>query len=461
MTPLREFQREGVRLIYQFRGRALLADDQGLGKTIQALDWIRRIPKRRPVVIVTPASLKYTWQAEASLHFGMRTEVLEGRRKKRMMVLPGSIVILNYEVLDTWLPCLLKAKPECVILDEIHYCKNLSAKRTKNVIKLAKGAASVLGLSGTPLTNRPIELWSILQIVRPDIYPSREKFAWRFCKPRYTPWGWQYDGAAHLDELNQVLRRECMIRRLKVDVLPELPDKTRRVVAFRLDSLEEYHQAQNDFLRWLRGISPARAHRAARSQALTKVGYLLRLVARLKLDWTERWITEFFESHPGEKLVALTMNTFVIDHLSDRFRQSVIIDGRVIGRRREESVRRFQSNRQVSLLLGNIKAAGLGLTLTAARQAVFLDFPWTPGDLLQGEDRVHRIGQKKNVIIHYLTTLDTIEEKMIRVLRKKATVLDAVLNGETPSKDLDIFDQLLKEIKRGEDNSAPKGNGDG
>ena len=82
-------------------------------------------------------------------------------------------------------------------------------------------------------------------------------------------------------------------------------------------------------------------------------------------------------------------------------------------------------------------------------KAVFWDFPWTPGDLLQGEDRVHRIGQKKNVIIHYLTTLDTIEEKMIRVLRKKATVLDAVLNGETPSKDLDIFDQLLKEMRRG------------
>lgn len=421
----------------------------GLGKTLQALYWIKKTPKRRPVVIITPASVKYTWQTEATLHFGMRTEVLEGYQRNRARSLPGHIIILNYDILRSWLPSLLKSKPQCIILDEVHYIKNLRALRTQAALKLVKGVSSVIGMSGTPLTNRPIELWPVLKAIRPDIFPNREKFAWRFCAPRLSRWGWLYDGAANLKQLRKILRRQCMIRRLKKDVLPELPDKMRRMVSFRLKSYEEYRYAQKEFISWLKRMSPARAKRAARGEALVKIGYLLRLVARLKLDWTQKWIEEFFTSHPNEKLVALTMHTFVIDHLKNRFGQkAVVIDGRVTGRKREETVRKFQSNRQVNLLLGNWIAAGVGITLTAACNAAALDLPWTPGDLLQGEDRIHRIGQKKKVVIHYLTALNTIEERQIKILRKKSTILDAILDGKGSSKDLNVFDELIKEIKR-------------
>lgn len=450
MTELKEYQKEGVRRIYQFRGRALLADDMGLGKTIQALDWIRRIPKRRPAVIVTPASLKYTWQAEAQLHFGMRAEVLEGKRKPNVWDLPGDIIILNYDILESWLPCLEKHNVKAVVLDEIHLCKNTKARRTKAAIRLADGASSVVGISGTPLINRPIELWPVLQIIRPDIFPSAHKFAFRYCKPRFTYWGWVYDGAQNLKELNRILRRECMIRRLKKHVLSELPEKTRQSVLLKLSrkSEIEYNQAQYNFLSWLRKQSLARANRAARSLALVKVGYLLRLVARLKLEWTEKWLADFFETHPKEKLVALTMNTFVIDHFKQKYPDSVVIDGRVTGRKREESVRKFQNNKATRLLLGNWKAAGVGLTLHSAHNIAALDFPWTPGDLLQGEDRIHRIGQKKNCVIHYLFALGTIEERLISILQRKATVLDSVLNGSGKTADLDIFGALLTDIAR-------------
>lgn len=449
MTKLRPFQLEGVQRIYQFRGRALLADEQGLGKTIQALYWIRKIPNRRPVIIVTPAAVKYTWQSEAALHFGMRAEVLEGHQKGRLTPLTDDIIIVNYDILGSWLPSLILSGPRCIILDEVHYIKNLSAKRTKNVFKLVKRAASVVALSGTPLTNRPIELWPVLKAVRPDIFPNRMEFAWRYCKPRRSHWGWVFDGATKLRKLHTILRRECMIRRLKKDVLPELPDKQRRIVPFRLSSYAEYNQAEKDFLKWLKKLSPVKAKRAKRAQALVKIGYLIRLAARLKLEWTEKWIEEFFNSHPGEKLVSLTMHTFVIDHLKEKFgRRAVIIDGRVTGRKREETVRCFQSNRRVDLLLGNWKAAGVGLTLHAASNAAALDLPWTPGDLLQGEDRIHRIGQKKKVIIHYLMALGTIEEKQVKVLRKKSRILDDILNGRTPAKDLNTFDALLKELRQ-------------
>jgi SWI/SNF-related matrix-associated actin-dependent regulator 1 of chromatin subfamily A len=364
------------------------------------------------------------------------------------MTLPGPIVILNYDILKSWLPALIASKPEILILDEISFCKSRNAQRTKAAIQLSQLPSSVVGLSGTPLTNRPIELWSILQIIRPDIFPDHNAFAWRYCQPKWDArWGWQFNGAANLQELHGILRDECMIRRLKKDVLKELPDKTRQVVSFKLDksSLNEYNKAKTNFIGWLRGISPGKAFRAAKCQALVKVGYLLRLTAKLKLGLTVQWLTEFLESHPGEKLVCLTMNTFVIDHLAARFPRHVIIDGRVTGIKRVEAVRKFQSHSKVDFLFGNIKAAGLGLTLTAARQGVFLDFPWNPGDLIQGEDRVHRIGQTKDVIIHYLATIGTIEEKLIRILREKAATLDAVLNGQMNSTDLDVFDELLRE----------------
>lgn len=449
MTALKPFQLEGVKQIYQFRGKALLADEQGLGKTISALYWVTKIPKHRPVIIITPASVKYTWQSEASLHFGLRTEVLEGNCNKQTKRLPGNIIILNYDILKSWLPVLQLAKPRCVILDEIQYIKNVTAKRTKAVFELVKDVPSVLGLSGTPLTNRPIELWPVLQAIRPDIFPNREKYAWKFCHPVYLPMrGWVFNGASKLPLLNKILRREVMIRRLKKDVLPELPAVTHKIVSFRLKSYIEYNKVQEDFIGWLKKISPSKANRAKKSQALTKVGYLLRLVAELKLEWTAKWIEEFFISHPGEKLVGLTMHTFVIDYLQERFRgRSLVIDGSVTGRKREETVRKFQSNRHFDLMLGNWKAAGVGITLTAASNIAALDFPWTPGDLAQGRDRVHRIGQRKNVFFHYLTLLETIEEKQIKGLRKKSKVLDAILNGED-AEDFDMFEEILREMKQ-------------
>lgn len=451
MTELRPFQKEGVRGIYSFRGRCLLADEMGLGKTIQALDWVRRIPGKRPVVIVTPASVKYTWQFEAKDHLGMRVEVIEGRRKKRQMTLPGDIVVINYQILKSWLPALLKADPQVVVFDEVHYCKTLTSERTQASLKLVENATSVIGLSGTPMINRPIELWPILQLIRPDLFPSHEKFAWRYCKPNWTPWGWRYDGAAHTGELNRILTEQVMIRRLKKDVLPELPPKTRRAVAFHLNSakMKEYNKASKDFLVWLRGRSPARAMRAKKSKGLTRIGYLFRLAAELKLNWTAQWIEEFFENHPGQKLVTFSMHTSVLDHLKAHFgKRAVIVDGRVSGRLKFETVRQFQNNRRVDLLLGNWIAAGAGVTLTAASNVAALDFPWTPGDLMQGEDRIHRIGQKMPCVIHYLAALGTIEEHQVKLLKKKSKILDAVLNGRASSEDFDIMRELLAELKK-------------
>jgi SWI/SNF-related matrix-associated actin-dependent regulator 1 of chromatin subfamily A len=447
-TELTPFQLEGAKQIYRFRGRALLADEMGLGKTLQSLYWLKKIRSYRPAVVVCPSSMKYTWQAEARLHFNMDIEVLEGKCKRRVDLPRNGILVLNYDILPTWLWLLKELRPRCLIVDEIHYIKNMGAQRTKALLRLAKEVPSVVGLSGTPLTNRPIELWSVLRAIRPDIFPDRSQFAWRYCAPRYTPWGWKFDGAVHLKELNRILREECMIRRLKSEVIKDLPKKQRRMVVFRLKSYKEYNHAKENFLDWLQKQSPARAKRAKRSQALTKIGYLIRLACQLKLPWTTKWIEEFLESHPEEKLVCFTSHTFVIDHLKAAFPTALVIDGRVTGRKRVEVVRQFRSHPRKRLMLGNWIAAGIGITLVASRNVAALDVPWTPGELLQGEDRCHRIGQKRNVIIHYLAALGTIEEKQMAILRRKTKVLDSVLDGRTSKKELNIFDELLDELKK-------------
>jgi SWI/SNF-related matrix-associated actin-dependent regulator 1 of chromatin subfamily A len=449
MTKLKPFQKEGVRRIYELRGRALLADEMGLGKTIQTLDWIRRIPKHRPVVVVCPSSVKYSWQSEAMAHFGIHADVIEGQCKDPKQPLPSEIVIINYDILPSWLKVLQRAKPQVVAIDEAHYIMNLSARRTRAVHALAKKAKSVIATSGTPMTNRPIELWSVLKAVNPNIFPSRQEFAWRYCRPRYTPWGWKYDGASNTEELHRLLRKKVMIRRLKKDVLTELPPVSQRAVPFQLDSYKEYDEAQADFIKWLKKKNPTKAKKAAKSEALTKIGYLIRLCAKLKLQWTENWIRDFLHGS-DEKLVALTMHRFVIDHLREVFRGQVLfIDGRVKGKERHNVVRAFQSNRKYRLMLGNWKAAGVGITLTAASNIAALDLPWTPGDLMQGRDRIHRIGQTKPCTLHYLVALQTIEQKLVKMLQKKTKILNAVLDGHAPaSRDVNIFDELLDEMKR-------------
>lgn len=448
MVRLHPFQEEGLTAIERFGGRALLADEMGLGKTIQSLAYIYRHPELRPVVIVTPASVKFHWRAEAWMHFRTPLEVLSGRPDK-VKQLQGEFFVLNYDILAAWLPSLLALKPKCVILDEVHFIKHGTAQRTKAALHLVKGVPSVIGLSGTPLSNRPIELWTVLKAIRPELFPSREKFAWRYCAPRWTPWGWQFQGATHLKELHRILRQQVMIRRRKVDVLQELPEKDRRVVFGQLPDMETYRLAENDFLGWLATVRPDRVERAARNQALTRIGYLLRWVAKEKRHWVLQWIRDFLEANPNLKLVAFTGHTAMIDWLKEKLGSplAVVIDGRTPQNLRPEVVRRFQNHSKTRVLLGNWIAAGVGINLTAAHHAVAIDLPWSPAELVQAEDRIHRIGQRHTCQITYLIAHGTLEEKQMRLLQKKARILEEVLHGTATADNLDLLTALLEDLR--------------
>lgn len=452
LVELRPFQEKGVRMIWQFRGRCLLADEMGCGKTIQALAWISRIPNRRPVLVICPAALKYMWQHEAWTKFRLRARVLEGQGPKRNqdLVLQDDFLIINYDILHHWQKIILRNPPSVVILDEVHYAKNKAARRTKAARLVSHKATSVVGLSGTPMTNKPVDLWSILNIIRPDLWPDFSEFAWRYCHPRHTYWGWKFDGAERKGELFAILKDHVMIRRLKKDVAPELPDKIHKVIPFRLGvkRFAEYHRAKENFIDWLREKSPVKANRARRSQAMVKVGYLFRLCCELKMSQMIAFLRDFQESNPGKKAVAMSGHTFVIERLAQEFPNSVVVNGSVTGPDRTDAVQQFttQPAARITFLFGNWRAAGTGLNLQVAHNLFVLDPPLTPGDLLQGQDRVHRIDQKEIVIIWYLFLFGTIEQDWMEILRKRTVVLKEILDGKVGAEEEDLFGKLLAKL---------------
>jgi SWI/SNF-related matrix-associated actin-dependent regulator of chromatin subfamily A-like protein 1 len=437
------FQKEGVAFIESRNGRVLIADEMGLGKTIQALAYLQLHPELRPAVIICPASLKLNWAKEIreTMTQATNTQILQG---KRVHKLHGQIVIINYDILPFWLAALTAFEPKVIIGDEIHYIKSNSAKRTKAVKQLAKEVKHVLALSGTPIVNRPIEIFNALSIISPGLFAFKQ-FTHRYCAAKFNGFGWDFTGATNTEELHKKLTETVMIRRKKADVLKDLPDKMYSFIPMELDNQEEYDSIESDVIGYLRTAKgEAAADKASNAEIIVQIELLKQSAVRGKLASALEWVEDFLES--GEKLVLFATHKFVIDAVMARFESiAVKIDGSVDGFERQIAVEAFQQNPKLKLFVGNIKAAGVGLTLTAASNVAFIEFPWTPGELNQAIDRCHRIGQKDTVSVHYLMAPDTIDEKIAKLLDKKTKVLDGVLDGKKTDEG-SLLIELMQEL---------------
>lgn len=441
------FQRDSVTTIDEFDGRSLLSLDMGLGKTIISLRWLFEDKAARlPSVVVCPASVKFHWEREANQRAGLDVLVLEGRSNNgctKQHLKQFDVVVLNYDILQNWVRLLRQLRPKTVILDECQAIMNSGAIRTKTTKLLCKGVPHLLALSGTPMMNRPIELYNTVNLLRPDVFRARRSFAYEYCKPRWTPWGWKFDGSSNAKKLNRILRTSCMIRYRKEDILTELPAKRRHLITLPLTSMTEYEEARDNFIGWLLRLDSEKAQRAMRAESMTRLGYLLRLAAKLKLPYVVEWCQQFLDQ-TGEKLVVFGVHHEVLGELRQSLKaKSVLIDGSVTGSRRQQLVDQFQQDSKTRLFLGNLRAAGVGLTLTAASTVAFAELSYRPADLLQAEDRVHRIGQVNPVAEYYLVAHGTIEEKLCRVLQKKLEVISSIIDGR-PSRDFDVLRQVRR-----------------
>lgn len=447
LNSLYPFQREAVAFLDARDGRALLADEMGLGKTIEVLAWLSLHRDYCPCIIVCPASLKVNWMREAQKWIpSASVHLLAGTKPpKSMSGLFGyeDIYIINYDVLKAWRPLLESISPKTIVFDESHYLKGDTASRTKQSVALAKKCPHVLCLSGTPIVNRPVEIYNSIKMIDPNLFGSRWAFVHRYCAPRHNGFGWVYTGASHTAELNQILTSTVMLRRRKEDVLKELPEKRRIVVPFEIDDRRTYDRAESDFLGWLKEVDASKVAAAARAQAMVQIEYLKQLSVKLKMASVYEWIDDFLTS--GQKLVVFGVHREVLDNLQQRYSKiAVKIDGSTLPHKRTEYVDAFQLQDSVRLLIGNIKAAGVGLTLTAASTTCFVEMGWTPGEHSQAEDRCHRIGQEADsVLAYYLVGVDTIEERLAAILDRKSNILSQVLDGRDVEQE-DMLSELLE-----------------
>lgn len=449
MTTPFMYQIAGARGLHFFGGRALLADDTGLGKTFQTLLWMSRHPDyTRPAVVVCPAPLKYQWEREFDQHFGWRAEVLESKTPDR--VLKGrEFVIVNYDILPEWTARIKEMGLSTVIVDECHYIKNKGTKRYKAVRNLARGVKNFVAISATPITIKPVEFWNILNLLRPDLFPDFFQFAFRYCDPRRTPWGWEFNGSKNMKELHQLLVDSVMIRRRKADVMDHLPAKIRTVVPLPLSNRPEYEHAHRAFLNWLAKRKPGKVSAAERAERLVKVGYLKRLAADLKMPAVLKWTDNFYEGGAGGKLLQFAEQISLVERMHlHRKGRSVIVNGQVTGRRRQDAVDKFQNDRNTDHFSANIVAGGIGLNLTAAETVCFVEFPWAPATLTQAEDRCYaRVSDLHGANVYYLVAAGTIEERQVAILQSRQKSISEVLDGDEDAEQYRVFDLLMEEMQ--------------
>ena len=450
---LRPFQGAAVEYAVRAR-RAFLADEPGLGKTLQALASVE-MAEGFPALIVCPASLRLNWLRETARWLPDRSvRVLDPDDA----VLDHDVHVVSYDVLHRLTDVLQSRPPRALVLDEAHFCKNPAARRTLAALAIADALdadALVLLLTGTPVVNRPEDLASQLRILnRLEEFGGRRRLA---------------RAHRHEHELQQLhgrLRRTCFVRRKKADVLEQLPEKQRVVVPVNITNRAEYRSVQADVARWLREQAEADVRflaevealasherqaaitargrdaeqRARRAEALVRVGKLALVAARGKIGPAVEWIEAFLES--GEKLVVFTRHREIGDRILEAFPAAAVATGRIAADRRTQQIARFQEDVECRLIVCSLDAAGVGITLTAASNVAFLEMGWTPATHDQAEDRVHRIGQQNAVTAWYILAADTIDERIAAAVERKRRLVRATSDGVVHA-DESALDDLL------------------
>lgn len=430
------FQALGVGFIDGRGGRALLGDEMGLGKTVQTLAWLQlRAATALPALVVCPASLKMNWAREAARWTALRVQVLSGTRPRPLPYI-DRLYIINYDVLWAWEPALTASGLKTVVLDECHMVKSPKAARTKATRKLCRKLPHVIALSGTPVVNRPVEFYTTLSLLAPAQFGQWWAFAQRYCGAHHNGFGWDFSGASHTDELHERVNGNIMLRRLKADVLEQLPAKSRTVIP--LPTEESGYQADEQAIlsEW------AAKGRSASADAACTFG-LRQAAAAAKLPFCIEWIENFLEGAADRKLVLFVAHHRTTEALLARFPEALRMDGTVDIRLRQGVVDRFQTDPKARLIIGHPAVLGTGWTLTAAQDVAFVELPWTPGELMQAEDRVHRIGQRNAVNVYYLVGDGTFEEDLMALLDSKRKVLTSVLDGGVPEEG-SVFEDLMK-----------------
>lgn len=425
------FQAAAVEFAVEVGGRVLIGDEMGIGKTVEGIAVVCRF-RSFPCVVVCPASVKLHWERHIRQWAHDDVVVLEGRGDERCRaLLERSVpwIVTNYEILGDHLERILARGPKAVIIDEATFIKNPKAARSKSVAALCVGVPTIVALDGTPLPNRPVELYHLLHLINPSRWPDFFGFAFRFCAPVKGKWGWSFDGAANLQELQEELRSSVMIRRTKDQVLTDLPEKTRTMLPVDID-FARYAEADDELTSAAKAAKRSHDPRA-RAAALAKVEALRRVAYKAKEAAVHEWIDTFLRS--GRPLAVFAHHRQVAASIAKKH-GGVLYSGERTQSQRDDAVDEFQDGKHQLIVL-TVDAGGVGITLNRAQECLFVEEPWTWARLEQAEDRLHRIGQKGAVNCTHLFARGTVEEEILGLLEKKRDVGLAAL---------DVADDLIE-----------------
>lgn len=412
-----EYQNDGVAWLSS-TGNCLLADEPGLGKTIQAIEFLKNNCAGR-ALIVCPATLKHNWLCELTMTGVIENNIAVCFEKPN----PGAkYVIINYDLLEKHRAKLQSVKWQVVIFDEAHYLKNRTAKRTMAAQVIAQKAEKIIFLTGTPIMNRPVEFLNLMKILAPKRYSPNDWFRQyiRYCAGFKSRYGWDFAGAAHLEELKQAWS-SYVLRRRKEDVLSELPDKILQIVELTTDNLEVVLKERQTFEENVRSLGFQKAVEFENFSAERQE------VALLKLDACIDHINNLLEEE--EKLVIFAHHKSVVAKLKKGIKAvSVTLTGDSSMTERQKAVTEFQNDPHVRVFIGNIKAAGIGITLTAAKTCVFVETSFVPAEIEQACDRLHRIGQKDSVRCQFLVLKDSIDALILKVVIRKNKIIKKLID---------------------------------
>lgn len=413
-NKLRPYQIEGVERLISLNHDAILADEPGLGKTIQVAHYIN-LTKPLTALIVCPASLRLNWKHELD----------------KWLDSALCLDILSYEgatKLST------DFKYDLIVFDEAHYLKNPKAARTK--AGLALPAYRRLFLTGTPIVNRPMDMYPILQSI--GLKLTLKEFGVRYCNGHLVPvkWGvkagrrvpvkkaWDFSGASNTEELHKLLVDNVMVRRRKKDVLTELPAKVRQVI-----EIDAPHGDDPELKKVL--VQKYGSLTAAAEALIDDGGIAFGDLSRYRLEQSKHklpYVINYLDNlmEETDKIVVFAYHREIIEALQNQYPAAVHLYGGMSDKEKDAAVTSFQQG-DAPLFIGQITAAGTGITLTASSTVVFAELDWVPGNVIQAEDRCHRMGQTDNVHIVHLVLKDSIDCRMVQALVRKQQIIEEVI----------------------------------
>ena len=436
-------QKEAIEKLVRNK-KFILADDMGLGKTTSTIIAVLETGSKK-ILIVCPASLKINWQREIENYSSRSVYISEGKKFST----EHDFVIVNYDILKNFHDIKYKEKSEIikinfdlVIMDEAHMISNPQAQRTKIANDIASKSERVWLLSGTPMTSRPMNYYNLLNLVDSPVAANWMAYAKRYCNGFQFSVGkrkvWNVTGASNLEELRERTQTH-ILRRLKEEVL-DLPEKIITPVYLRLKS-KDYEELMGEYFDWYDSRPEESSSLTIQFSKLMKVR---KVIAQEKINNTIELAENIIEQ--GKKVIIFTNFTDTLNIIYNHFgKQAVYLDGSCSKFHRQNAVDEFQTNDKIRVFVGNLKAAGVGITLTSAEAVIMNDLSFVPAEHSQAEDRSHRIGQKNSTSVYYPLFENTIEGAIYDILNRKKKIISTVM-GDDMMDDASTIEEMLNMI---------------